>query len=297
MQRISKLSNNAQGIFYAILTCFLVSVIVAIVRHLSLSVHVFFMVMMRNIFSLVFFMPQIYRGRGAILKTQKFHLHFWRNLNGLIAMLIWFYTVTLLPLSEAVSITFIVPIITTFAAIVFLKEKVRKETWIAILIGFIGVLIIIRPGFREFRMAYLLAILSTCMWSISNVLVKKMTDTETPKTIVAYMCIIMCILSIPPALPYIKPMTLDTIVWLVILGVLSNLSHLSMSVAYSKTDLSILQPFDFTRLIFTAIIAYCAFGEIIDIWVVLGSLVILFGTIIVSPKKKLRNERKLSRSI
>lgn len=296
MQKISKLSNNTQGILYAVMTCLLVSIIVSIVRHLSLSFHVVFIVMMRNVFSLVFFLPQIYRHHATIFKTQKFHLHFLRNLNGLIAMMIWFYTVTLLPLSEAVSITFIVPIITTFAAMIFLKEKVSKTTWMAIIIGFIGVLIIIRPGFREFKFAYILAILSTCMWAFTNILVKKMTKTETPKTIVAYMCVIMCILSVPPSLPYIQSVTWHDIIWMAILGILSNLSNLSMSVAYLKSDLSILQPFDFTRLIFTAIIAYFAFGEVIDFWVVIGSLVILFGTIIVSDKK-LKYERKLFRSL
>jgi drug/metabolite transporter (DMT)-like permease len=294
MKFYHKLSQNSQGIFFAILTCFLVSVLVAVVRHVSEHFHVFFIVMMRNIFGLMFFMPKICHDYKDIFRTKKLHLHIFRNVNGLIAMFIWFYVVTLLPLSEAVSITFVVPIITTLAAMFFLKEKVTKKTWIAILIGFVGVLIIIRPGFREFKIAYILALLSTAMWSISNVIIKMMTDTEKPKTIVAYMSLIMMILSIPFALPYIKPLTCDDIFWFAVLGVVSSLSHLSMSVAYSKTDLSIVQPFDFTRLIFTALIAYFAFGEIVDIWVVIGSLVILFGVIVVAPKRKRIKKQKIA---
>lgn len=77
------------------------------------------------------------------------------------------------------------------------------------------------------------------------------------------------------------------------MGAISNLSHMSMSIAYSKTDLSLVQPFDFTRLIFTSVIAYFAFGEVVDIWVVFGSLIILFGVIAVLPRKK-KKKRKLS---
>ena len=286
-----KLSSNSQGIFFAILTCFFVSVLVAIVRHVSDNFNTFFIVMMRNIFGLMFFMPQILRDYKSVFKTKRLHLHIFRNVNGLISMFVWFYVITLLPLSEAVSITFVVPIITTLAAMFFLKEKVTRKTWAAILIGLVGVLIIIRPGFREFKFAYLLALFSTCLWAVSNVLVKMMTDTEKPKTIVAYMSLIMLIISIPFALPYLKPLTMNDVFWFFLMGAISNLSHMSMSIAYSKTDLSLVQPFDFTRLIFKSVIAYFAFGEVVDIWVVFGSLIILFGVIVVVPRKK--KEKKI----
>lgn len=296
MKFYRNLSTNAQGIFFAILTCFFVSIMVSIVRHLSTNFHVLFIVLMRNIFGLMFFLPQIAGDLKNVFRTDKLHLHFIRNINGLISMLVWFYTITLLPLSEAVSITFLIPITTTLAAMIFLKERVKKETWLAILIGFIGVLIIIRPGFREFKSAYLLALLSTLMWSISNILVKKMTHSEKPKTIVAYMSVIMLVISIPFAIPYIKPIDWNDLMWFALLGSISNLSHMAMSLSYSKTDLSVVQPFDFTRLIFTSIIAYFAFDERIDFWVVIGALVILFGTIIVTPRKR-KKDKKIPKDI
>ncbi len=297
MKFYHQLSNKSQGIFFAIITCFLVSVMVSIVRHLSAEFNVFFIVMMRNIFGLAFFTPQILHDHRSIFKTSRFKLHLLRNVNGLISMAVWFYTITLLPLSEAVSITFIIPITTTLAAIFFLKEKVKKETWTAILIGFIGVLIIIRPGFREFKFAYLLALLSALLWSFSNILVKSMTKTEKPKTIVAYMSVIMLTISIPFALPHIQTVSTENIFWFATLGAISNLSHTAMSLAYSKTDLSILQPFDFTRLIFTAIISYFIFDEIIDFWVIFGAILILCGTIIVTPRRKANKKLPLTQEL
>ncbi len=282
----SKLSNNSKAIFYAVLTCFLVSVLIAIVRHLSGHFHTFFIVMMRNFFAFAFFIPLMIKNPRQLFKTQKLHLHFLRNINGLAAMLIWFYTITLIPLPEAVSFTFIVPIITTLAAMFFLREKVHSRVWLALAVGFIGILIIIRPGFHQFKLAYLLALSTTVLWSISNVIVKMMTDTDKPETIVVYMSFIMLILSIPLGMTRLAPMNLHDIFWLAMLGLFSNLAHMSMSTAYSKADLSVVQPFDFTRLIFISIISYFVFDEVIDFWSGIGALVILAGTILVAPKKK-----------
>jgi len=297
MKFYHKLSSKSQGIFFAIITCCLVSIMVSIVRHLSSQFNVFFIVMMRNIFGLMFFTPQILHNYKSVFATSRFKLHLLRNVNGLISMMVWFYTITLLPLSEAVSITFIIPITTTLAAMFFLKEQVKKETWMAIMIGFIGVLIIIRPGFREFKFAYLLALLSALLWSFSNILVKSMTKTEKPKTIVAYMSVIMLVISIPFALPHVQILHAEDIFWFAALGAISNLSHTAMSISYSKTDLSVLQPFDFTRLIFTAIISYFAFDEIVDFWVVFGAILILCGTIIVTPRRKANKKLPLTQEI
>lgn len=117
-----------------------------------------------------------------------------------------------------------------------------------------------------------------------------MTKTEKPQTIVAYMSFIMFVCSIPFAWPYMKTITLVDFLWFSALGAVSNLLHIAISSAYSKADLSHVQPFDFTRLIFTAIISYFAFGEIIDVWVIIGSLVILCGVIIIMPRSQKRKQ-------
>lgn len=286
MQRFHRLSNNSQGICYAILSCFLASVLIALVRYLSEEFHILFIVMVRNFFGLLFFLPQIFCDYKKVFATNKLKLHIFRGVNGLASMMIWFHVVTVLPLSEAVSISFIIPILTTVVAIVFLKEKVKSHSWIASFIGFAGILIILRPGFREFNPAYFYSFASVILWVISNILIKIMTKTEKPQTIVAYMSFVMLICSIPFAMPYMQPVSFSNFLWFAALGAISNLLHIFISSAYSKADLSYVQPFDFTRLIFTAIISYFAFGEIIDLWVIIGSLVILGGVIIVMPRRQ-----------
>ena len=231
-------------------------------------------------------MPQIIKNHKGIFKTNKLHLHIFRGVNGLASMLIWFHVVAVLPLSEAVAISFIIPILTTVAAIIFLKEKVKTNSWIASFIGLAGILIILRPGFKEFNSTYFYSFASVFLWIISNIVIKVMTKTDKPQTIVAYMSLVMLVCSIPFALPHLQPLNLESLLWFALLGLISNLTHICISNAYAKADLSYIQPFDFTRLIFTAIISYFAFGEVVDFWVVVGSVVILCGVIIVIPKRK-----------
>jgi drug/metabolite transporter (DMT)-like permease len=213
-------------------------------------------------------------------------------MSGFVAMISWFYVVTQIPLPESVSITFIVPILTMVCASIIFKEKINQKLWLSLFFGMIGVLVIIRPGFAEITTAHLIAILSAVLWSFSNVLTKKLTLTDKPKTVALYLSTMILIVSIPAAAPYLKPMNFEQIIWMFLLGLSGNLAHIFLSTAYVKTELSILQPFDFTRLIFVSIIAYFAFNELVDIYMIAGSMIIIFSSFYLSVKGRVRRNSK-----
>ena len=261
---------------------------IAIVRYLSLEFHVLFIVMMRNFFGLLFVVPQFLQKHSPSLKTNKLGLHFFRGIAALISMITSFLAIAELPLAEAASLSFIGPILTTVAAIFLLKEKVSSRTWIATFCGAIGVLIILRPGFREFNPAYFYVFISVIFWAISNILIKLLTKTENSQSMVIYMSLVMLIFSIPLAIPYFESVDFEDLFWFVMLGIFSNLTQTYISLSYRRSDLAVVQPFYFTRLIFVSVISYLAFDEKIDIWVVVGSLVILGGVIAGSSKLKLK---------
>jgi S-adenosylmethionine uptake transporter len=286
MSFFKNISANHQAIFYIIAACFFGSILISLVRFLSQEFHIFFIVMMRNLLALLMFAPQILKNHRTILKTKKPSLHFIRGINGLFSMLLWFYAVKVLPLSEAVSLSFVTPILTTIAAIFFLKEKAQTRALAGGFLGFLGILIILRPGFREFNVAYFFSFAAMISWTFSNLTIKLMTKTEKPQTIAIYMALLIFIFSIPLALPHLQPINLVNFLAFAVLGLVSNLTVIFTAKAYAKSDLSLLQPFDFTRLIFISIISYFFFGEPIDFWVVIGSLTILCGVIIVMPKRK-----------
>jgi len=285
--------QNYRGIFEITLSCFLLSIVVALVRHLNQNFHIFFIVMMRNLFGLIFLLPQFIKNRGTIFKTKNIYLHVFRGGNGTISMFFWFYAVNSLPLSEAVSLSFLTPIVTTIASMIFLKEKVSKNIFMASFISFIGVIIILRPGFHKFDEGYIFSFCSIIFWTISNLIVKTMTKTDKPQTIVAHMTFFMFIFSMPFALPYLAPLNFTAFVEFFILGIISNISYKLIAEAYSKNELSILQPFDFSRLIFTSLVAYFIFDEKLDIWVFVGSLIILFGLILIVKKKSAKSKKNL----
>ena len=285
--------QNYRGIFEITLACFLLSIVVALVRHLNQNFHIFFIVMMRNLFGLIFLLPQFIKNRDTIFQTKNIYLHVFRGGNGTISMFFWFYAVNSLPLSEAVSLSFLTPIVTTIASMIFLKEKVSKNIFMASFISFIGVIIILRPGFHKFDEGYIFSFCSIIFWTISNLIVKVMTKTDKPKTIVAHMTFFMFIFSMPFALPYLSPLNFTAFIEFFILGIISNISYKLIAEAYSKNDLSILQPFDFSRLIFTSFVAYFIFDEKLDIWVFVGSLIILFGLILIVKKKSTKSQKKL----
>jgi drug/metabolite transporter (DMT)-like permease len=289
----NKIPSDAKGIFYLILSGFFAAFLIALVRKLSAEFHVFFIIMMRNFFGFIFFIPQILHNYQKVIHTKKIKLHIWRSINGVISMSMWFYAVSQIALSEAVSISFIVPITTTIAAIIYFNEKLKKNNILALIIGFVGILIILRPGFKDINIAHLFCLIATSMWTISNVMIKKMTKTESSQTIVFYMSIIMLIVSIPFAFPYMKSINFENFLYFAALGLAANLTHLSLSSAFKNSDLSTIQPFDFIRLIFTGIISYFAFNEIMDFWVVIGSIVIIFGVILVVPRRKTQKRKIL----
>ena len=274
------LIRNKNGAKDIILSSLILSILIAMVRILSLEYNIFFIVMMRNFFGLILTMPSIIKDKTNIFKTANLKLHIIRSANGTISMFCWFKAVSLLPLCEAVALSFLTPIATIIASALIFNEKISKKISLVCVLSFIGVLIILRPGFNEFNFGYLFSFLSILLWTISNLITKTMTKTSSPKLIVANMNFFQFMISIPLALPYLEPVKDSDILEFFTLGVLSNFSYKLIAKAYCRNNLANLQPFDFTRLIFTSIIAYFVFGEKFDLWVWVGALIILFSLII-----------------
>lgn len=286
---MTKQKSPVIGSLYAIIACASVSIIIALVKLLAKDYNISFIVMVRNFFSLAIMIPLIIRDWSIISRPKLPILNIIRSLNGFISMSIWFYAITITPLAEAVSISFIVPYLTTIAAIIFLKEKVNLKNWIAIIIGFIGVIIIIRPGFREFKTGYIFVFIAAFCWAISNILTKILSEVQKPEHLVIYLSTIMLIASIPFGINNIKPLNSYSIFLMFLIGLFSNISYYFTSLCYSKTSLAIIQPIDFSRLIFATIIGYWFFNEKVDLMVIIGSIIIMFGIIISLVNKKIKN--------
>jgi len=246
-----------------------------------------FIVLLRNIFSLVLVVlwtAFLQWGRPRF-PTARLSGHFWRATVGITAMELWFYAVSLLPLTLATALSFTTPIFSTIIAIVFLGEKAGLRRWGAIGIGFVGMVIILRPGVGDISSDAWFVMASSMTMAVAAVLVKTLTRTETPETIVFYMALFMMPWAFLAALPYMQAVSVYQL-WLVFwIALLSTTAHLLMARAYMRADLVVLMPLDFSRLVFTALMAYAMFGETLDGPTLLGSLIIVASTVYIARRE------------
>ena len=263
------------------------------VRYVSVEHNSFVMVFWRSCFSLLFILPWIIRNNYKLAYSKKINLHIIRAIIGVIAMTCWFYALSILLLPQATALSFTAPIFTTIAAIIFLKERPGLRRWSAIIIGFLGTLIIIRPGFTEFHHASFIVLFSTSLWAIVAVIIKKLTHSDDPKTILFYMSLFSIPLSLPLAIIFWQNISLNNLTWLAFIGLTANFAHICLTKAISLADLTLILPFDFLRLVFIGIFAYILFSDPTNIYDIIGSLIIISSSIYISYREKIVKKSKV----
>jgi S-adenosylmethionine uptake transporter len=272
------------AIGYMLLSTLGFSLMSACVRLISPELHASVIVTLRNFLTLMLLVPWLcYRG-SAILKTERLGAHAWRGVIGGVGMLTWTYALTIMPLTHATALSFTAPLFVTLFAIVFLKEKSSALRWAALMVGFAGVLVILRPSAEGFDWNALIVITATASWALTSIFVKSLSATEPPLRMVFYMNLFMLLMALPiGAAHWQMP---STYAWgvLTFMGICSILMHFSMARAYSLAPVGTLMPFDFTRLIITAILAYWLFGETSDGWTWVGAAIIIASAVFMARK-------------
>ncbi len=167
--------NPVRGALWILLSCACFSSIAALIRHASTELHPFEIVFFRNLFGLMFMVPWFLTRGRASLRTGRPLVHGFRALSGVGAMLCWFTAVTLMPLAEATALAFVAPLFATAGAAAFLGEQVGVRRWAAIIVGFVGTLVILRPGAGVIVLPALLVLLGACFTATTMLLVKTLS--------------------------------------------------------------------------------------------------------------------------
>lgn len=207
----------------------------------------------------------------------------------MVSMLAFFYGLSLIPLNDSAALTFATPLFGTLGAAFFLREKVSPRRWAAIGIGFIGVIIVLRPGAVPLGLGPGLVLLSTVSFAGVTVLIKRLSDTESTTTIVFYQSLFVSLLTLLPAVMVWSWPTGSALPMLISLGLLGTLGWLCFTRAFALADASAILPLEFARLPFIALLAYALFGEIPDRWVWLGASVIFASTLYVARREHLEH--------
>jgi drug/metabolite transporter (DMT)-like permease len=254
------------------------AIMIVIVRHVSAEQHPFQIAFFRNLFGMAFMLPWIIRTGGKGLRTERFGLHLFRALIGLAAMLCFFSAISLMPVAEVTALTFTAPLFATVGAALVLGEKVRLRRWTAAAVGFVGALVILRPGAAMVTPAAFVALASAAFMAVAILAIKALSRTENPNAIVLYMGLLLTPLSFVAALFVWTPPLPQTWPWLVAMGLTATLGQLMMTRAFAAAEASAVLPFDFARLVFVAILGFLLFGERPDLWTWIGAAVIVAAT-------------------
>lgn len=262
------------------------------VRLISFDLHPFVVAFYRNLFGFLVLVPLLMRGGLALFKTSRFGLHLTRAGINSFSMLAWFTALSMIPLADATALNLTGPMFVTLGAIVAFGERVRIWRWLALLLGFSGALMVIRPGFEEVNVGAILAIIGTAAAAISKLCSKSLTRTDDPTTIAAYVQFLMTPITLVAALFFWQWPTLEQLLGLVGIGVMGSLGHLFTTKAYFLADISFAEPLSFVRMVFATIFGYVAFSEIPDAWTWAGAFTILTAATIISYRERLARQRK-----
>ena len=191
----------AKAIILMLVAAMAFSLMTVGIRWSATALHPFQIAFFRNFFGLVFMFPWVIQHGLEMFKTQRLGVFFIRAILGLISMFSYFWALTVLPLSKAVSLSFTVPIFVTMGAAIFLNEKVHVRRWLAIIFGFIGTLVILRPNMASANsgdlFASMIVVFSSMTMAASVLIIKSLSKTEAPHTIVLFMVLLMTPLSLP----------------------------------------------------------------------------------------------------
>jgi drug/metabolite transporter (DMT)-like permease len=257
-----------------------------IIRYLTETMHPFEVAFFRNLFGLVFVIPWFLRFGFEPLRTGHIKLHLLRSLVNVVAMLCFFSALAMTPLAQVTALGFTAPIFTTILAALVLGEVVRLRRWTAVVIGFAGTLIVLRPGFAEVELGHALVLISTVFWAFALLIIKTLGRTDSSITIITYMSLLQLPLSLIPALFFWTWPALDLIPWLLAIGLLGGGAQWLMTESLRQADTSVVMPLDFCKLPWTALLAYLAFAQVPDIFTWIGGAVIFASAFYIAIREQ-----------
>ena len=229
--------------------------------------------------------PYILKTKFEVFSTKNLKIHILRSALNLPAMLLGFAALAMLPLEKMTAIHFIVPIIVTILAVIFLKEKIYLYRSIALVMGFLGMLIILRPGIVDISIGIYMALISSLIWSVVIILTKKVSKDDSAITILSHQYVYMSLFSFPLVIYFWDQPSLKTIIFILCAAMSGTILHIALNHAYKLVDVTMTQPYSFLGLVVSSIIGYFVFSDKPDFYTWLGASVIFCGVLLISYRE------------
>ena len=231
----------------------------------------------RHGMSLLILAPFVIRAGLRSFQTTNLKLQLFRNVSHFAATIGWYTAVTLLPLAEVFAIEFTTPVWVAVLAVLFLGEKMNVGRVVALVLGIAGILVILRPGFNDVGPGTWIMLATAFGFAIANACTKGLTRTDSVLTVLLWMSMLQGLMAVVGASFDWTAPTVDEIPWLIVIGVTGLGAHYSLAKALTLADVSLVNPVDFLRLPLIAVVGFLAYGEGVDVLVLVGAGIIFVG--------------------
>ena len=279
------LNNNQFAIFLIIISIIFGTLMGTFIKLAQEELNVITTGFLRFLFGFLIITPYILKTKFEVFSTKNLKIHVLRSALNLPAMLLGFAALAMLPLEKMTAIHFIVPIIVTILAVIFLKEKIYLYRSIALVMGFLGMLIILRPGIIDISIGIYMALISSLIWSVVIILTKKVSKDDSAITILSHQYVYMVLFSFPLVIYFWDQPSLKTIIFILCAAMSGTILHIALNHAYKLVDVTMTQPYSFLGLVVSSIIGYFVFSDKPDFYTWLGASVIFCGVLLISYRE------------
>lgn len=250
-------------------------------REATRDLSVFQIMLLRSVLGMAMLWPLVRAAGGlAAVKTQRLPQHVLRNAVHYTAQYGWFMALTLIPLAQVVAIEFTMPIWSAALAVAFLGERMNALKWFAVALGLVGAAVIVQPRAGDLDAGQLIALASAAGFAVSVVLVKSLTRTEAAVAISFWMLVVQSVIGLVPAIMVWQWPSAPTWGWVVVVAFCGTYSHFCFAKAMQHADATVVVPMDFLRVPLTALVGWLAYAERLDVFTVLGVVLILAGNLL-----------------
>ncbi len=263
-----------------------------LIRRASASMHPFEIAFFRSLFGALAAAPLLLRGGIRLLHTERLRFYVLRCAIGSLSMLALFWAIAHLPLAQAIALSYSSPLFVTIGAVLFLGEIVRLRRWSAVIVGFLGVLLIVRPGTDGFTAASLVAVLGAAFAGAVTISIKFLARSDPVDTIVLLTTWLWVPLSLPAALLVWERPVSELWPTLALIGMLGTAGQYTWTHALHLADASSLAPFSYLQLVVVAVLAWLAFGEIPNTVTALGAAIVLGSSLYIARRESALARRR-----
>ena len=279
-------------IFLSLIGTGTAAIMVSGIKLLSQDLNPFMIAFYRCLFGVIIMLPFMIYNYPKAWKTHNIKLQFVRSAINVYSMISWFTAIGTLQLEKAAAIGFTTPLFTTILAIIFLGEVIRIQRITALIIGFIGILVVIRPGYIPFESGALWLLSAAISFSIVIIIVKKLTEKDSSLTTAFYQMAFM----VPPtffiALFFWESININQILLFIFVAIAGFITQFSFAQCLKMAETTFIMPIQFTKLIWLSLIGYFFFMEVPDIWTWIGASII-FSSILFIAYREAINKNSL----